>query len=202
MYVSAFVLGFHGCDEGTGEQILAGRDHLKPSGNSYDWLGHGTYFWENSPRRALQWAEFIRDNQRWFETKITKPFVVGAIIDLGRCLDLSEASSLELIQSGFGDLKAIFDSAGVDLPQNEAGAPGDADLVKRHLDCAVINNVHALRKKRGLPEFDTVRGAFWEGAPLYAGAKIMAKTHVQIAVRHSRQIRGYFRPILEGDSVS
>ncbi len=39
MYASAFVLGFHGCDESVGEQVLAGREPLAPSSNDYDWLG-------------------------------------------------------------------------------------------------------------------------------------------------------------------
>lgn len=35
------LLGFHGTDEATAERVLAGKEHLKPSKNSYDWLGHG-----------------------------------------------------------------------------------------------------------------------------------------------------------------
>jgi hypothetical protein len=65
------------------------------------------------------------------------------------------------------------------------------------LDCAVINYVHALREgDKRLPPFESVRGAFSEGQPLYDGARIMAKTHIQICVRHSASIRGYFRPIV------
>lgn len=53
-----------------------------------------------------------------------------------------------------------------------------------------------LREERGLPAFDTVRGHFPEGGPLFDGARIMARTHVQICVRTpERSIRGYFRPI-------
>jgi hypothetical protein len=44
MYASAFVLGFHGCDEAVGESVLAGRQNLVPSTNPHDWLGHGIYF--------------------------------------------------------------------------------------------------------------------------------------------------------------
>ena len=65
---SAFVLGYHGCDMVTGEKVLAGKAHLRSSENDYDWLGSGIYFWENSARRALDWAKFARDNPqltRW-----------------------------------------------------------------------------------------------------------------------------------------
>ena len=28
---------------------------LEPKANPYDWLGHGTYFWEFAPERARLW---------------------------------------------------------------------------------------------------------------------------------------------------
>jgi hypothetical protein len=197
MYASAFVLGFHGCDESVGEKILRGEDHLRGRANDYDWLGHGTYFWENSPTRARHWAEFIRDHPQWFETRIEKPFVSGAIIDLGLCLDLTEAESLEIVREGFENLKLVFTTAGVSLPENERGSRHDRDYVKRKLDCAVINHVHALRENDQELSYDSVRGAFFEGEPLYEGAAIMARTHIQVCVRNTKHIRGYFRPISE-----
>ena len=52
MFATSFVLGYHGCERKVGETILAGKDHVTPSENVYDWLGHGAYFWENSPERV------------------------------------------------------------------------------------------------------------------------------------------------------
>jgi len=199
MYASAFVLGFHGCDESVGERILSGEEHLTASENVYDWLGSGIYFWENSQKRALQWANHIKNHPSVFKTQITKPFVVGAIIDLGRCLDLTEASSIERLKGSFADLKKMMDRAGTKMPKNEPGGKGDMDLVKRNLDCMVINFLHSLRKKRRLSPFESVRGAFWEGSPVYAGARIMERTHIQICVRSSKNIKGYFRPLPEAD---
>lgn len=199
MYASAFVLGFHGCDESVGERVLAGENQLRPSENSYDWLGHGIYFWENSPQRAMEWARFVRDNPSLFETKIQTPFVVGAVVEFRTCLDLTEAESLEIVRAGYEDMKAVFDAVGsevLEMPRNEPGGPGDADLVKRKLDCAVINWVHAMREEAKKPAFDCVRGAFPEGAPLFPGAGIKSKTHIQLCVRSSASIRGYFRPII------
>jgi len=198
MYVSAFVLGFHGCDESVGEKILAGEDHLTASDNKYDWLGEGIYFWENSPSRALHWANFIKDNPKLFKGKITKPFVIGAIIDLGLCLDLTEANSLAFVKSAYTSLRGLYSMIEVPMPQNKRGGNRDEDLVLRHLDCAVINHVHELREEGGLPAYDTVRGVFLEGEPLYEGGRIMEKTHIQVCVRDQRSIRGYFRPIPEG----
>jgi hypothetical protein len=114
MYASAFVLGFHGCDEKLGEAVLSGREVLKSSTNDYDWLGHGVYFWENSPKRALEWARFVHANPGLFRTKIDRPFVVGAVIDLGRCLDLLEAESLEIVKAAHREMALGY--AALDLP--------------------------------------------------------------------------------------
>jgi hypothetical protein len=50
------VLGFHGCDSTVFERVLYGHEDLEISHNSYDWLGSGIYFWENSFQRAYDWA--------------------------------------------------------------------------------------------------------------------------------------------------
>ena len=195
MYASAFVLGFHGCDEAVGERVLSGKTGLGPSENPYDWLGHGIYFWENSPKRARHWAEFLATGRRKSARPISRPFVLGAIIDLGNCLDLTEAASLELVHESHTRMTELFEVVGRPLPVNEPAGNADADLLLRYLDCAVINYVHAVREEENLAPYDSVRGAFFEGRPLYPGAGISAKTHLQICVRHPRQIRGYFRPL-------
>lgn len=49
----SMVLGFHGCDEFVGEDILSGKvRHLATSVNKYDWLGEGIYFWESGATRT------------------------------------------------------------------------------------------------------------------------------------------------------
>lgn len=196
MFAISFVLGFHGCDRSVGEKMLRNQQHVLVSANRYDWLGKGGYFWENSPDRALEWARFLKKHPQNPEHKINDPFVVGAVIDLGNCLDLSDAGSLEIIKTAYDEFKRSCESAGSPLPVNEAAHKTDPDLVKRHLDCAVINFVHALREQGGaLEPFETVRGLFTEGGELYPGAKIMSKTHVQICVRDPLlSIKAYFLP--------
>lgn len=190
-------LGHHGCDQKVGEDILSPhKRHIEISTNDYYWLGSGAYFWENDPERALQWAEMVRANAQHFGQKISRPFVLGAIIDLGLCLDLTNAACLDEIRAAHHDMRQFWQDAGLALPQNKPGFKGDVDLVKRHLDCATVNFLHQLRAKKGLPAYDTVRGPFTEGRPLYEGAKIMDRTHIQICVRNPRvSIRGYFRPL-------
>src|SRR5690349_15456714 len=97
----AFVLGFHGCDRAVAERVISRKASLRPSRNDYDWLGHGIYFWENDPRRAALWAREqsgrARSKGRKFE-----PAVVGAVIDLGRCLDLLNSTSIEIVEQAYG----------------------------------------------------------------------------------------------------
>lgn len=66
--ISAFVLGYHGCDAAVAEQVLRGRN-FRHSNNDYDWLG-GVYFWEANPRRGLEWA---RELKRRGRGRIDKP---------------------------------------------------------------------------------------------------------------------------------
>lgn len=182
------VLGYHGCDRDTGLKVIEQKSqHLQHSKNDYDWLGHGIYFWENDPKRAYEWASK--------RPKVKNPFVVGAVIDLGRCLDLVEVEYLELVRSSYRQFAGLVEKAKWEMPQNEKGFDDDEDLVKRNLDCAVINYLHDMRKEADEPAFDTIRSPFQEGRPLYEGAGFMARTHVQICVRNTSVIKGYFHPI-------
>lgn len=94
----SFVLGFHGCDKTVAERVLAGKQHLRYSNNKHDWLGNGIYFWESSPQRAMEWAEFVRDNPSVSSGKVETPAVVGAIIDLGYCGTLHDRAESPRIQ--------------------------------------------------------------------------------------------------------
>ena len=145
MNSQGFVLACHGCDRAAGERILSGAEQVRASDNKHDWMGSGAYFWENSPRRALSWAQFLKENPQYARTQVKIPFVIGAIIVPGRCLDLMESGSLTILRDAYCEYAATMKDAGSLLPQNEMGHPGDEDLVKRHLDCAVINYLHTTR---------------------------------------------------------
>ena len=77
------ILAFHGCDQSVRDKVIDGYDILKYSKNNYDWLGHGVYFWENSPERALEYAAYLKENTGRAKNPIIIPSVIGAIIDLG-----------------------------------------------------------------------------------------------------------------------
>ena len=123
MFATSFVLGYHGCERKVGEAILAGREHVSVSKNVYDWLGHGAYFWENSPKRALDWAQFLTKHPPEPDRKIRAPFVVGAIIDLGNCLDLTDAGSLEIVRAGYEEFCRTMELA-EGSPAGKRTSPG------------------------------------------------------------------------------
>ena len=74
------------------------------------------------------------------------------------------------------------------MPKN-----GGHQLGKRNLDKAVLDTVHLLRERRRFPAYTSVRSPFIEGDSLYHEAGFRTKNHIQIAVRDSACIRGYFR---------
>lgn len=188
-----FVLGFHGCDEEHGREIIAGRKSLQPSENKYDWLGNGIYFWEASPERATQFArEAASNNKRVTRGAIKKPFVVGAVIDLGVCCNLLDSNALNELGLAYPIFVETFKQGAETgkLPENKG-----KDNAARYLDRSVVEFMHALRAHQTLEPYDTVRGAFWEGGALYPGSGFSRKTHIQIAVRNPKCIKGYFLPI-------
>ena len=185
-----FVLGFHGCDRKVGEDILSGAVPQEKSVNTYDWLGHGYYFWENNPERATQYAEELKNNPRRSIGKIKEPFVIGAVIDLGHCLNLLEGKSLQVLKSAYELLAELACMSEKPLPVNKlvGGQP-----LLRDLDCLVIETLHQYRKKSKLKDFDSVRGMFAEGSELYPDAGFHEKSHIQICICNPNCIKGYFR---------
>jgi hypothetical protein len=180
---ASFILGYHGCDKAVGERILEG-DLFKQSNNDYDWLGRGIYFWEANPLRGL---DFAREAKERRAPNIKKPFVIGAVISLGLCLDLTTTAGIEQVRAAHSSLVKFVAAAGRKLPEN---APGG---LLRRLDCAVIQMVHTIRRERGDQPIDSVKGVFIEGQPVYKGSGFYEKTHIQIAVRNPDCIKGVFR---------
>jgi hypothetical protein len=147
---TSFVLGYHGCDQSIAEQVVAGQQSLRPSENDYDWLGNGIYFWEHNPGRAFEFAGERRDRPHNNLQKIADPAVIGAIIDLGDCLNLLDSQSIDSVRQAHVDLVKMSIEAGVPLPENSVGH----DLLVRRLDCAVINFLHTTRAAKNDPPLD------------------------------------------------
>ena len=186
---SNLIIGFHGTTKDRAEKVFDGLVGFHASTNNYDWLGSGMYFWENNYERAKKWAiTAAKRKGEGFE-----PAVIGAVLDLGYCLDLTDSEHLEELKEGHKALKESFEKEGRELPTNVALGPSN-DLLLRPLDCAVINSLHELHKIAGMPGYDSVRGVFWEGEDLYKGAGFKTKNHIQIAIINPNCIKGFFRP--------
>ena len=178
------IYGFHGCHKDVFEKVIKQGEHLDQSRNKYDWLGHGVYFWENNVERAEEWArEHFGDDGR----------VVGAVLDLGHCLNLADKTNIQPLKEGFELLQMNCNLLGQNLPKNryrnESG-----DTLLRDLDCAIIEATHQLNEKINEPPFDSVRGVFFEGPPIAEGSEIREQTHIQIAICNPNCIKGYFIP--------
>lgn len=181
---ASFVLGYHGCNRSTGERLLKG-EAFRPSQNAYDWLGPGIYFWEANPKRGLQ---FAREVARRSNSKVAKPFVVGAVISMGRCLDLTTTAGVEWVRTAYEGLNRLAAGGSQrELPKNTTGS------LLRPLDCAVIQMVHSIRISTEEEPIDTVKGIFIEGEPVYPTSGFYEKTHIQIAVCNPDCIKGVFR---------
>ena len=188
---SGLILGFHGCDETIRNEVLNHRKELKPSTNHWDWLGSGIYFWENNPTRALRFAE--EQSQRT-DSNIIKPPVLGAVIDLGYCLDLLDEDNISLVKKAHTSLVKHHKLTNKVLPINKAVSTSNSDdLLIRSLDCAVINHLNLYQDE--IKKFVSVKGIFTEGKPLYENAGFREKDHIQICIRDSSCIKNYFLPI-------
>ena len=190
------VIGFHGCDKNTYHNVLYKHHRLMQSKNPYDWLGNGIYFWENSLSRAEEWAVSYckRYNKKYPNKEKKKPAVIGAVITLGHCLDLADYGSAEILKNGYEILSYELSLVGQEMPVNK-DVKGNRDLLLRELDCAVIERIHQYNRELGKDGYDSVRGVFIEGKPVYNESGIMEKTHVQLCIVNPNCIKGYFKPL-------
>lgn len=190
------IIGFHGCDLDTYKNVLYKHDRLRASHNSYDWLGNGIYFWENSLGRAEEWAESYceRYNKRHPDKQPKEPAVIGAVISMGHCLDLTDYGSASILKQGYSILELELSLLGKPLPLNR-DVKGNKDLLLRELDCAVIERIHQFNKENDLRCYDSVRGVFIEGNSVYENSGIMEKTHTQLCIINPNCIKGYFKPL-------
>jgi hypothetical protein len=182
------VLGYHGCNTPESvdfaRRLFDGSGKIadwQPSNNNYDWLGRGIYFWEYGPARARLWAG-------------ENGSVIGAIIQLGRCFDLTDVNDTGLLQAAYDSVVALHEEEGLVLPQKEG-----RELKLRKLDCLVINSFmdtmeSELDGATGAYRYQTVRCAFEEGNEAFPGSMLKKETHIQIAVRDMSCILGVFRP--------
>ena len=202
----SFVLGFHGCDQALADTVISQEVlSLDPSQNDYDWLGSGAYFWENNYARAMEWATDMVGKERGPNKHVIRsPAVIGAIIDLGNCLNFLDQTAIRLAKECHTLFAKECKILRKKMPKNvnPKKMAGSRDRIYRRLDRAVVEEIHklvALSQGMENPEdrmldFDTVRSVFLEGEKIYPNAGFLEKTHIQICVRNPKCILGYFHP--------
>ena len=189
------VIGFHGCDKEVRDKVVLHQDILEDSHNAYDWLGHGIYFWEYSYERALEYANHIIKNRKTRgKNKIKNPAVLGAIIDLGYCLDLLDYEYLQLVKQAYETVLDSYTKFGIPMPENKKPIGEEKDLLIRNLDCLIIESLHLINLTENRDKFDSVRAVFIEGKELYENSGFHVKNHIQISVINPNCIKGFFIP--------
>lgn len=188
---TSFVLGYHGCDASVARRAVLHGARILQSDRDYDWLGPGAYFWEADPERAREWATW-----KFQRREIEEVAVIGAVIDLGNCLDLVARENIELVRAAYHAFVKVRKKAGLAIPKNKSPkGVQDKDMLLRFLDCAVLRHLHAsIADNTSIEPFDTVRGMFVEGEKAFPGSGINLRNHVQIAVRNPACIKGVFYP--------
>jgi len=163
------IIGYHGCSRQTAETVLTENRFLM-STNSYDWLGEGIYFWEYAPFRALEWA------RERCQREHLEPAVLRVTVHLGQCLNL-------LDREHFDALDAVYTRVAQNIPAHLM--PRNNARGAHHLDRSIIDAYCRFTQEETNTPFQTIRGCFPEGEPIYPDSKLLKKTHTQIAVRDS-----------------
>lgn len=166
------IYGFHGTTLKSAKNIIDSGFFDKSAAHS-EWLGHGVYFWENDPLRALEWAK--RRNPGKAEKDLC---VIGALIDSARCLDLSTRYGVRQLKIAYDILAEKYASAGLPLPKNSGGAQEK----NRRLDCLVLNTFFDAMSGKSDEVAAAVKSPFFEGKPAYEGGFFYEQTHTQICV--------------------
>jgi hypothetical protein len=161
------VVAFHGTRRSTAEKLVAGV----PFGQS------GIYFWEYAPQQAWWWAErrYGKDDSA----------VVGALVRLGRCIDLLDPSNAKLLAEAHAELEESLGKVGVPLKNNAN--------THKYRDCAVFNYLFA-RLEQSQVVVESVRSVFVvmearKGLPrLWNRSGVFRGAHIQLSVREPDNI--------------
>jgi hypothetical protein len=169
------VIAFHGTRRSTADSLVAGAPFGR-SENDDDWLGHGVYFWEYAPQQAWWWAK-----RRYADDAS----VVGALIRLGRCIDLLDPSNADLLTAAHQELEVALGTLGQSIKNNAN--------THKYRDCAVYNYLFTKLEKERTP-IESTRAVFvpleggkglprlWERSGIFRGA------HIQLSIRQPNNI--------------
>lgn len=193
------VVAYHGCDVTTRDGLVSRRLSPVSSENEYDWLGPGFYFFEADSERALSFAKAAFENpqERYTARPIATPAVVGALLKLTQCLDMTTREGLGVFERGVGVVRSSLEKQNEPIPVNQPKNADDTDVLLRRLDNIVFKTLHEEREKLSAPPYECVRAAFRQGEPLAENSGFHRDSHVQLALRDMTCVVGWF--LLPGD---
>ena len=94
---------------------------------------------------------------------------------LGDCLNL-------LDRKDFAEMEAVYARIMLSVPAERSLRNTNSGA--HYLDRYIVDTYCRLASDEASNPFQTVRGCFPEGEPIYPGSKLLSKTHTQIAVRN------------------
>lgn len=185
------VVAFHATDETFADKLLGKSTGIlktvELSRNEIDWLSDGFYFWESDYLRAISYAKELESRKK---NNVKKGTVVGAIIELGTCFDLTNAHYRNIYKHYY---KSVFFPRYGDMLEDLKNS-NDSDILLRKRDRAILTHMFNFFENKN-EFFDSARGAFEEGKQIFSGSSFRDKTHVQISLRNLNCIKGFFRPL-------
>lgn len=175
------VYGYHATDAETVANVLHEK-HIKKSENWYDWLGVGSYFYQEAPLRALKW---LTQEKHEGTIEPSKAGLLCAKIQIREFIDLLEPDWVEVIARTYILLEEDTDKLATLRRWREkqaeykvGGEAGPHPLDKYVIDMAVGSLIKGGRKVNG------VRAIFYDGKRLFENSHLLDRQHIQIAVHN------------------
>jgi hypothetical protein len=171
------VYGYHGTSRINAESIL--REGFNTSNRGYDWLGSGAYFWQDAPKRALDWAKIHHPKD---------PVVIRSLITFeeNKTIDLLDTQWHSFLSTHYTSFVNECIKSSIPLPTQNPSESKRHTLDHAFLDyISLVLNNHPKRTVK----ISVIRAAFTEGSPVFPSSAIHDLSHVQIAVKDNEFIK-------------
>lgn len=180
---------YHGTTKELAERILSEQRFLI-SQNPYDWLGPGVYFYQESPIKALVWAQRFSIDEK---SRGSEPAVLEVEIDLSKSFDIfkpeNQAVLREVHQKTSGEPVSrqkrpvlrridgqrfhVFESRPLDH---------DRLVGNNFVDAVTVGRALQMMATRCNLRYDCARYFFWEGMEAYAGSYFYDHSNIQLCI--------------------
>jgi hypothetical protein len=184
---------YHGTTVELAKRIFDQRK-FKVSRNTYDWLGPGVYFYQDSPLKALAWAQRYAVEEC---AKGTAAAVIAVDIDLSSSFDIFRPENHEIL---------------VEVHRQTKANPTELQNVKQHrpvlrredgerfhlfnsqplghdrlmgnnfVDAKTVSRAIQIVTDKRQVAYNCARYFFWEGKELYSGSYFFDHSNLQLCI--------------------